>query len=415
LALPTVEPPAEQCSRTDLPIVALGFFSFVVLGMPGALLNVAWSPSIRGTFGLSLDAVGALYLASTTGYFFAGSTSGRLMSHLGVGRLLTASAVVSALGLLGYALAPAWWVLLLFSFLVGAGGGMLDGGMNIHFAANFGPRLMNWLHACFGIGATLAPLTMTAILARGGSWRWGYGLAVLFTAALAGLFGLTEGRWRLAVGVAAAAPPRTATARETLRLPLVWLGIALFAVLTGLEVSAGQWSFSLFTGSRHVAREIAGLWVSVYWGSFTVGRIFFGAIAPWIRPAALIRLCLAGMVLSAALLGWSDSADIGCLALAALGFALSPLFALMITRTQERLGPVHAPNAIGLQVGAAALGVGVLPGLGGVLAARLGLEMIPPYLLALTSVLFALYEASNIRWISNPPADIPCPALEGEP
>src|SRR5205807_1395794 len=98
--------------------------------------------------------------------------------------------------------------------------------------------------------------------------------------------------------------PEAAAMGETLRLPVVWLGIGLFLVYAGLEISAGQWSFSLFTESRHVSKEIAGLWVGIYWGSFTVGRIFFGAILTWIRPAALLRLCMAGVALGVALLWW---------------------------------------------------------------------------------------------------------------
>jgi fucose permease len=280
--------------------------------------------------------------------------------------------------------------------------------MNIYFAANFGPRPMNWLHACFGIGATLAPLAMTAILQSGGSWRLGYGLALFFYGALTILFVLTRGRWRRVSGVASAAQPRTATAGETLRLPLVWLGIALFMLLTGLEVSAGQWSFPLFTESRHVSIKDAGRWVGIYWGSFTVGRLFFGAIVPWIRPVTLIRVCIAGMALGAVLLGWNPRPSVGFGGLALLGFALSPLFALMITRTQERLGSVHAPNAIGLQVGAAGLGVGLLPGLGGVLAQHLGLEIVPAFLLSLTALLFLLHEGASSRWLHGlSPAMLP--------
>jgi predicted MFS family arabinose efflux permease len=140
-----------------------------------------------------------------------------------------------------------------------------------------------------------------------------------------------------------------------------------------------------------------------------VGRIFFGAIVTWIRPAALIRLCIAGMALSAALLGWNPQPGVGFLGLALLGFALSPLFALMITRTQERLGPALAPNAIGLQVGAAGLGVGLLPGLGGVLAERLGLEFVPAFLLSLTALLFLLHEATNARWVGVQSGVVPLP------
>src|SRR4051794_40718481 len=84
-------PLPDRVSKTDQLVVGLGFFSFVVLGMPGAMLNVAWSPSIRATFGLPLEAVGILFLASSSGYFAASSASGRWMDRFGLARLLTTS------------------------------------------------------------------------------------------------------------------------------------------------------------------------------------------------------------------------------------------------------------------------------------------------------------------------------------
>jgi fucose permease len=377
-------------------VVGLGFFSFVVLGMPGAMLNVAWSPSIRTTFGLPLESVGILFLASSSGYFAASSASGRWMDRFGLARLLTTSTLASAVGLLGLALAPTWQAVLLCSLLVGAGTGLLDGGMNIFFAARFGPRLMNWLHASFGVGATLAPLAMTGLLKSGHSWRWGYGVAAGLFAATTLLFLRTQVRWRLAPSGGAPSAPEVAAVHETLLLPVVWFGIGLFVAYTGLEVSAGQWSFSLFAESRHVPREVAGLWVSLYWGSFTVGRVFFGALLAWVRPVLVIRLCLLGMALSAALLGWRPLSSVGFLPLALFGFSLSPIFALMITRTQERLGPAHAPNAIGFQVGAAAAGVGALPGFAGLIASRWGLETIPWFLLVVSLLIALLFEAAQI-------------------
>ncbi|MFN8531338.1 MAG: hypothetical protein U0670_22265 [Anaerolineae bacterium] len=38
-------------------VVLIAYFSFIVLGMPGALMGVVWSPHVRETFGLDLDAV----------------------------------------------------------------------------------------------------------------------------------------------------------------------------------------------------------------------------------------------------------------------------------------------------------------------------------------------------------------------
>ena len=52
----------------------------------------------------------------------------------------------------------------------------------------------------------------------------------------------------------------------------------MFFIYAGLEATPGQWVFTCFTQARGIAEETAGLWVSIYWGSFTIGRIFFGAI-----------------------------------------------------------------------------------------------------------------------------------------
>jgi fucose permease len=370
--------------------------------MPGALLNVAWSPAIRDTFGLPLHAVGTLLLASTAGYVGASWISGHLTARGRLGRLLAVSTLVSGLGMLASALAPSWIVLVLAGLVVGIGGGLLDGAMNIYFAASFGPRLMNWLHASFGVGATLAPLAMTAILESGGSWRVGDALAALLFGVVASLFAATESRWQLAPAGLSAARQPVAVAGETLRLPAVWLGIGVFLICTGMEVSAGQWSFSLLTESRHLPGSIAGLCVSGYWGSFTAGRILFGLVADRVPPAALIRRCMVGMAIGAVLLGWRDLGRGAAAGLLLFGVSLAPIFALMMTRTQERLGPTHAPNAIGFQVAAAGVGAGTLPGLAGVLAKTVGLEIIPGFLLAATVLMLVLFEA-NQREADTPP------------
>jgi fucose permease len=145
--------------------------------------------------------------------------------------------------------------------------------------------------------------------------------------------------------------------------------------------------------------------VSIYWASFTVGRIIFGVVVSWMRARTLLNICVAGTVVGAILLWWhpvgaqltleNTSNTIGFIGLAIFGFMLAPMFALLITSTQERLGPQHAPNAIGFQVAAASIGGGVLPGLAGILATSQGLEIVPLFLLVLTTIAVALYIAST--------------------
>jgi fucose permease len=398
-----VSTPIDQVNsdhRDDRIVVIIAYLGFIVLGMPGALLGVV-TPYINDTFSLSLDAIGLLLLTVTVGYVVASAVCGRAISRLGAAWLFAGGLLLNVIGLTGYVVSPSWGAMVVCGLFSGLGAGFFDVGLNIYFAAHFGPRLMNWLHACFGIGATVAPLVMTALLNRGADWRSGYVLIVVLFLIVIALIMLTRSRWDSPGANQTTAAAESVPAMETLRLPLVWIGIGLFLAYAGLESTAGQWVYSLFTEMRNVKPETAGLWVSIYWGSFTVGRIFFGAIVNWVSAALLIRLCTAGAAVGGLLLWLHPTMELSFAGLALYGFALAPIFALLVTNTQDVLGPKHGANAIGFQMAAAGMGLGVLPGLAGVLAANTSLEVVPPFLMVLVVVMAVLYELTHNRRLAK--------------
>ena len=85
------------------------------------------------------------------------------------------------------------------------------------------------------------------------------------------------------------------------------------------------------------------------------------------------------------------------LVLAVYGFCLAPIWALMVTYLQEKLGPLHGANAIGFMVAAAGIGVGILPALAGKLAELSSLEVVPIILFVLSIVIAGLYELTVSR------------------
>src|SRR5688572_4634901 len=89
--------------KVDYTAVLIAYVSFIVLGMPGAMLGIVWSPHMREAFALDLDAVATLYLTLSIGYFIASFISGRLFSRFNIGLMLVASCIVSALAFAGYA------------------------------------------------------------------------------------------------------------------------------------------------------------------------------------------------------------------------------------------------------------------------------------------------------------------------
>lgn len=379
--------------RYSLVLVALAYVSFISLGLPDGLNGVAW-PSIRAYFNLPIDALGSLLVMFTAGYLVSSFGSGRLLARMSIGLLLALSCLATAASLVGYALSPAWWMMVGLGLLSGLGSGAIDAGLNIFAATRFNARMVNWLHACYGVGAAAGPVIMTSVLAARQPWQRGYMIVAGWQLLLAACFAVTRKLWLESNGVFQEPESTSATNASplsTMRVPVVWLGIAVFFVYTGIEAAAGTWAFSLFTEARGVSMMTAGTWVSIYWGSLTAGRLLSGFVAGFVSAHRLLSGSVVGVVLGATLIWLGGATIVSFLGLGLMGLACAPIFPSMIASTPARVGARHTPNAVGFQIAAAVLGQSLLPALIGLMAQRMGLEIIGAALLISAAVLVGLY------------------------
>jgi fucose permease len=378
--------------KSSLIVIGLAYLAFITIGLPDGLLGVAW-PSMRIYFQLHVEALGWLLLVFTFGYLISTFYNGWLLARMSVGMLLVLSCVATGVSLIAYTIAPSWWVLALFGNVSGFGAGAIDAALNTYAAKNFTPRTINWLHAAYGVGTSAGPYLMTALLMKGFPWQSGYAIVGVSQLILALMFLITLKQWKSNENPEdEAAANQPFAYKETLRIPMVWLSIAVFFVYTGLEAAIGIWSYSLLTEVRNVSMKLAGLWVSVYWGSFTVGRLLSGFIANSVNPRILLRMCIVGVIFGAGLLWLNVSNTLSFVGLAMMGLFCAPVFPTLIATTPSRLGDANAANAIGFQIAAATISWSCLPAAIGLLAGKMGLAIIAPALFLVSVVLFVLHE-----------------------
>lgn len=369
-------------------LLGIAYLGFVSLGLPDAVAAVAW-PEMRCDFHLPLASFGWLFMASGLGYFFSSFFAGRLTQLLSVGNLLTISSVLVGIAMLGFSQSPLWWMLVACAVLWGLGSGAIDAALNGYVASHFSARHVSWLHACYSTGATLGPLIMTFCIVQAQSWRWGYAIVGFSMLTMSVLFLATSKRWSGDETVDRNAPEASMFA--TLRAPVVWIQIAAFFLYTGLENTAGQWSFTLLEEGRGVSKEIAGILVSTYYASIAAGRIFFGIIAQRFGLDRLVRVSTLAAIVGTICIAIGP-VTLAAVGLVLLGLGLASIFPTLMTRTPQRLGPALAAHAIGFQVSAAMLGSAILPSLTGLLAEQFGLETIGYCTLAIAVGLFVVHE-----------------------
>ncbi len=376
-------------------LVVLTYVAFIALGMPDGLLGIAW-PSIRAGFCIPLDAIGLLLAATVTGYLTTSFLSGPLTARLGIGNLLAASCAITGGGLIGYTLVPAWWMMVVLGVAAGLGAGAIDAGLNTYAAAHFGEGLMQWLHASWGVGVTLGSALMTLAVSALDSWRVGYCVVGAFQLALAACFVLIRPVWNRKEPPGPGEHSKSLTEYRTplgatLRRSRVWLSILLFLLYAGSEASLGTWAYTLLVESRGTHPWMAGLWTGSYWATFTVGRGVAGLYARRLGVDFLMRASLMAAMSGAVLLWWNPAKVTNLVAVAVIGFAIAPIFPALISGTAQRVGVRHAANTIGVQVAAASLGMAFIPGLVGVLAGRISLEVVPVCLVVLLVALSGFY------------------------
>jgi len=376
--------PSPRAASRAFDLLSLG--SFVLLGMPDGMLGTAW-PSMRGTFGAPVSALGLILLVTTAGSVIVTAFVGPLIRRLGVPTLLAMAGLLAALGYTGYALAPGLWLVLSVSVLLGASAGMMDGGLNTAVALTGRQRLLNLLHGAYGIGTAIGPLVVTAAILTG-SWRPAYLTLVCLDLAMAVLWlrqrQRDRRRDRAAAGTAAPVPATVADSHPAARWSrrrysgVVIAGMSVFFVYTGLEVGAGQWMASFCRGPLHMSPGATGLAAFGYWGALTAVRIGLALLPRPVPPQAVVRWGSGIAVLAAAVIWWRPSTAVTVAGFVVLGGALAGVFPALIALTPVRLGERRAHNVISWQVGAAAAGGAGLSAVIGLLIGATSLAALGP-------------------------------------
>ncbi len=395
---------------TDRRFDLLGLGTFIIVGLPDGMLGTAW-PAMRHSFGAPVGDLGLILLVNTLGSVLIAAFVGRLIQRLGISALLAVASSCAALGGIGYAAAPGLWLVLAIGPLLGAAIGMIDGGLNTAIALTGRPRLLNLLHGFYGIGTALGPLVVTAAILAG-SWRPAYLFLVALDLATAALW-IAHHR-RIPALVALRDPlagdtgenpdvtdPAAAWSRRRV-VSVLGLGLIVFFVYTGLEVSAGQWETSYLRGHLNMSASSAGLAAFGYWGALTAVRIGLALPARSVPVRQVIGWGMAASAGAAALIWWQPGTAAVVAGFVILGAALAGMFPALIAITPQRIGERRAQHAIAWQVGAAAAGGSGISALLGLLIDTTSLVILGPGLLALALLLVAA-NAVLARLAPSPP------------
>ena len=366
------------------------YISFISLGLPDGLLGAGW-PAMYPQFGVSVSYSGIIFFIICVGTVVSSLQSDRLTRRFGTGKVTAFSVGLTALALLGFSMSNAFWQLCLLAIPYGLGAGSVDASLNNYVAVHYKSRHMSWLHCMWGVGASVGPYIMSAVLTGGQVWNRGYlyvGLIQLVLAA--GLFCFLPLWKKPSTEETASAPPRKL--RQILTIPGAKSIMTAFFCYCALEQTVCLWSASYLHLHWHLDPEAAAGWASLFYLGITAGRFFSGFVTMKLNDRQMIRLGFGILALGVLLVLLPLGKISSLVGLVLIGLGCAPIYPCIIHSTPEHFGIENSQAMVGVQMASAYLGNCIMPPLFGLIAGLIGIGFFPVYLLLILALMASMYE-----------------------
>lgn len=256
----------------------------IVMTVLGTLL-----PSLIDRFNVDMAEAGSSITLLSVGILIGSLVFGPVVDRYGFKGLLTVCTLLVLLGLEALAFAPSFGVLRVAVFVIGIGGGVINGGTNALVSdISEGERSagLSMLGVFFGIGAFGVPLLLGPFL---GTFSYTVLTASIGAPVLIALVYFTAVRFPrpkqpqgfpISQGAAVARDPA-----------LLLLGAMLF-LQSGIEITTGGWTSTFFLEELSVGAGSAAYALSLFWIGMTLARLVLGKVLKHSDPALVLRICI---------------------------------------------------------------------------------------------------------------------------
>jgi len=153
-----------------LPII---YIAFISLGLPDSLIGSAW-PAMHETLNVPVSYAGIITMTISVGTVISSLAAGFLSKKFRASTITAASILLTAIALLGFSIFNSFTIIWLLALPYGLGAGAIDATLNNYVAIHYASKHMSWLHAFWGIGASLSPYIMGFALTNQHNWQLGY-------------------------------------------------------------------------------------------------------------------------------------------------------------------------------------------------------------------------------------------------
>ena len=373
-------------------LLAIIYLSFISLGLPDALLGAAW-PNMYPQFQVPVSYAGIISMIIAFGTIISSLQSDRLTRKFGTGKVTAVSVGTTALALWGFSISHSFILLCLWAIPYGLGAGSVDASLNNYVALHYSSKHMSWLHCMWGVGATLGPYIMGAVLTGGATWNTGYRIISVLQIALTAVLIFSLPKWKgQNTSSGETVHGKALSLKEILAIPGAKAVMICFFCYCAIESTTMLWASSYLHLSKGVDAKTAASFAGMFCIGITIGRGINGFIAMKLKDCQMIRMGQAIILTGIIVMILPFGKTVSLIGFSLIGLGCAPVYPCIIHSTPSHFGAERSQAIIGVQMASAYVGTCLMPPLFGLIANHISIKLLPVYLLILLALMVYMHE-----------------------
>ena len=373
-------------------LLAVIYLIFISLGLPDSLLGSGW-PKMQAVFSVPSSYAGYVSMTISFMTIISALLSPRMIKHFHTKWITIVSIGLTIAGLLGFSMCSRYWMLFIFAVPYGLGAGAIDASVNHYVANNYSGSVMNFLHCFYGVGAVISPYIM-ALALKYARWNEGYSwtsyiqMFILFVCIISLPLWKTNGKEEEedhsdSVGI-----------KEALKVPAVIFTLIAFYAYCAGEATCFLWTPSYFADTKSgISAETIASFGSLIFGGLMLGRLISGFISNKLGDRRLIRIGIFVELLGIIMVFLPvESYMVAAAGFVVIGTGMGPVYPAIQHMAPANFGKKYSAAVIGLQMAAAYVGSTFMPMIFGLLQQKIGIAIMPTYLLIFAIINFGMLE-----------------------
>ena len=377
-------------------LLAVIYVSFISLGLPDSLLGGAW-PIMYREFDVPVSFSGIIFFIISAGTVVSSLMSDRLTKKFGTGRLTAISVATTAVALLGFSVSTRFWMLCVIAVPYGLGAGSVDAALNNYVALHYKSRHMSWLHCMWGVGASVGPYIMSAVLTGGKAWSGGYRIVGIIQVVLSVIIFASLPLWKKAEGTETSGSKddeykgRPIPLKDVIRFKGAKEIMITFFCYSMIEQTCSLWAAGYMVFGRGIDTAKAAGFAGMFFIGITAGRALSGFLTMKFNDDQMMRIGEGVIALGIILIFLPLDITV-IIGLIVMGFGCAPVYPSIIHSTPVHFGRDKSQAMVGIQMAAAYIGTTIMPPVFGVIAENISVKIFPLYLTAALVLMTIMYE-----------------------